>query len=183
MVFDELTGNLRKTKLQYLNFSQVQMGIVKSFLFGSRYCWAYGFAEAFGENACGLGSSVSKFRMRQQQGLIKADFPIKLFVETTLCIGVWHYRVPDRDYTIPAMMSDVLCPIADSLFEKFAEATHEHFEATDNLSMLTGQHKGFAAAKKVADEKRSKARAARQALEQHWKKHRCPGAGKTGHGG
>ena len=35
------------------------------------------------------------------------------------------------------MMSDVLCPIADSLFEKFAEATHEHFEATDNLSMLT----------------------------------------------
>jgi hypothetical protein len=26
--------------------------------------------------------------------------------------------------------------MADSLFEKFAEATHEDFEASDNLSML-----------------------------------------------
>jgi predicted metal-binding transcription factor (methanogenesis marker protein 9) len=61
----------------------------------------------------------------------------------------------------------VPCPIADSLFEKFAEATHEHFEAADNLSMLVGQHEDFAEAKKVMDEKRSKSRAACRALEQH----------------
>lgn len=78
------------------------------------------------------------------------------------------------------MISDVPCPTADSLFDKFAEATHEHFEATDNLSMLTGQHEGFADAKKVVDEMRLKARAAREALEQHWKKHRCGGASKRG---
>jgi hypothetical protein len=77
----------------------------------------------------------------------------------------------------------VPCPIADSLFEKFAEATHEHFEATGNLSMLAGQHESFAEAKKVVDEKHSKLRAARQALEQHWKKHGCRGASKTGHEG
>jgi hypothetical protein len=70
-------------------------------------------------------------------------------------------------------MSDVPCPIADSLFEKFADATHEHFEATDNLSMLTGQPEAFVEAKKAADEKRSKSRAACRALEQHWKKHGC----------
>ncbi|MFZ1975592.1 MAG: hypothetical protein WAU89_22295 [Candidatus Acidiferrales bacterium] len=161
MVFDELTGNLRKTKLQYLNFSQVQMGIVKSFLFGSRYYSGYGLADAFGENACGLRSSIGEFNTRQRQALVKTTFPIELLAGTTGCIGVWHCRVPGRDYTTPAMICDVSCPIADSLFEKFAEATHEHFEATDNLSMLTGQHEGFAAAKKVVDEKRSKARAAR----------------------
>jgi hypothetical protein len=39
----------------------------------------------------------------------------------------------------PCYHSNVPCPTADSPFEKFAEATHEHFDATDNLSMLTGQ--------------------------------------------
>jgi hypothetical protein len=77
----------------------------------------------------------------------------------------------------------VPCPIADSLFEKLAEATHEHFEAADKLSMLTGQHGGFAEAQKIVDEKRSKYRAARQGLEQHWEKHGCRGASKTGHEG
>jgi hypothetical protein len=42
MVFDELTSNLRKAELKYLNFSQVLVGIVKSFLFGSRYYSAFG---------------------------------------------------------------------------------------------------------------------------------------------
>jgi hypothetical protein len=65
MVFDELTGNLRKTKLQHLNFSQAHVGIVKSFLFSSRYYSAYGLADALGENACGLGSPVGKFSVRQ----------------------------------------------------------------------------------------------------------------------
>jgi hypothetical protein len=46
-----------------------------------------------------------------------------------------------------------------------------------------GQHGDFAEAKKVVDEKRSKSRAACRALEQHWKKHGCRGASKTGHGG
>lgn len=63
MVFDELTGNLRKAELKYLNFSQVLVGIVKSFLFGSRYY--SGLTDTLGENACGFGSSVGKFRVRQ----------------------------------------------------------------------------------------------------------------------
>ena len=37
-----------------------------------------------------------------------------------------------------AVRSFSLCPTAKELFEKFAEATHEHFEATDTLSMLAG---------------------------------------------
>ena len=159
----------------------MQVGIVKSFLFSSRYYSAFGLTETLGENARGFGSSVGKFSMRQQQALVKADFPIKLFVGPTLYMGVWHYRVPTRDYTIPAIISDVPCPTADSLVEKLAEATHEHFVVTDELAMLTGQHEAFAAAKKVVDEKHSKLRAARQALEQHWKKHGCRGVSKTGH--
>lgn len=96
---------------------------------------------------------------------------------------MWHCRVPGRNYTISAIISDVPCPIADSLFEKFAEATHEHFEATDNLSMLAGQFEAFAEAKKIVDEKRSKSRAACRALERHWKEHGCRSASKTGREG
>jgi hypothetical protein len=65
MVFDELTSNLRKAELKYLNFSQALVGIVKSFLFGSRYYSDYRLADAFRENACGFGSSVGKFSVRQ----------------------------------------------------------------------------------------------------------------------
>jgi hypothetical protein len=67
----------------------------------------------------------------------------------------------------------VLCPTYADLFEKFAKATEELYEATDKLSMLAGQHEAFAEAKKVTDEKRLKSRTARQALEQHWKEHGC----------
>jgi hypothetical protein len=65
MVFDELTSNLGKAELKYLNFSQVLVGIVKSFLFGSRYYSAFGLTDTLGENACGFGSSVGKFSVRQ----------------------------------------------------------------------------------------------------------------------
>ena len=53
-------------------------GIVKSFLFGSRYYSAFGLTDTFGENVCGFAGSVGKFSMRQQQALIKAGFPIEL---------------------------------------------------------------------------------------------------------
>ncbi|MGA7554780.1 MAG: hypothetical protein WBW54_13630, partial [Candidatus Acidiferrales bacterium] len=61
------------------------------------------------------------------------------------------------------------------LFKEFAEATHEHFVATDDLSMLTGGNKAFAEALEVANEKRLKSRSA-HALEQHWNEHGCKGA-------
>jgi hypothetical protein len=94
MVFDELTRNLRKAELEYLNFSQVLVGIVNSFLFSSRYYSAYGLADAFGENGCGFGSSVGKFCVRQQQAAVKAYFPFQLFAGTTSFTGVWHYSLP-----------------------------------------------------------------------------------------
>jgi hypothetical protein len=78
MFLDELARNLREAELKYLNFSQVLEGIVKSFLFRSGYYSAFGLTDTLGENACGFGSSVSQFRMRQQQALVKADFPIEL---------------------------------------------------------------------------------------------------------
>ena len=82
MVFDELTGNLRKAELEYLNFSQMSVGIVKSFLFRSGYYSAFGLTDTFGENATGFQSPVGNFSVRQQQALVKADFPIELFAGT-----------------------------------------------------------------------------------------------------
>jgi hypothetical protein len=66
MVFDELASNLRKAELQYLNFSQVLVGIVQSFPFSSGYYSAFGLTDTLGENACAFGSSVGKFSVREQ---------------------------------------------------------------------------------------------------------------------
>jgi hypothetical protein len=70
----------------------------------------------------------------------------------------------------------VPCRIANELFEEFAEATHEHWVATDDLSMLAGHrvaNEAFAEALKVANKKRLKSRTARHALEQHREEHGC----------
>lgn len=67
------------------------------------------------------------------------------------------------------------CPTADELFEEFAEATHQHVEAAQDLSTLTGQHEAFAEALKIANEKRLKSREARLALQRHLEEHRCRG--------
>jgi hypothetical protein len=65
------------------------------------------------------------------------------------------------------------CLIAYTLFQEYAKATIDYFEATDNLAMLVGQHDDFAEAKKHTDRTHTKCRAARLALEQHWKEHGC----------
>ncbi len=49
----------------------------------------------------------------------------------------------------------------------------EHFQATDKLAVLVGQHEKFAETKKHADELSAKCRATRETLEQHWKEHGC----------
>ena len=66
MFLDELTSNLRKAQLIYLNFSQVLVGIVQSFLFSSGCYSAFGLTDTLGENACGFRSSVGEFSVRQQ---------------------------------------------------------------------------------------------------------------------
>jgi hypothetical protein len=48
-----------------LNFSQVLMGIVKSFPFRRRNDSARGLTGTLGENASGFGSSVGKVSARQ----------------------------------------------------------------------------------------------------------------------
>jgi hypothetical protein len=65
------------------------------------------------------------------------------------------------------------CRTANELFEEFAEATQEHFEATEDLSMLIGCHEAFAEALKVVNEKRLTSCAACRALERHWEEHGC----------
>jgi hypothetical protein len=64
------------------------------------------------------------------------------------------------------------CLIAYTLFQDYAKATIDYFEATDNLAMLVGQHDNFAEAKKHTDRTHTKCRAARPspraALERTW---------------
>ena len=65
------------------------------------------------------------------------------------------------------------CATAHTLFDDYSNATMEFFEATDRLSVLVGQHEEFAEAKKQSDQKHTKCRIARRALEQHWEEHGC----------
>ena len=41
------------------------------------------------------------------------------------------------------------CPAAQALFEDYAQAAMEHFEATDTLSNLVGQHGLFEERKEI----------------------------------
>jgi hypothetical protein len=77
-----------------------------------------------------------------------------------------------RSRPLPEGMRDSTpCPIADSLFEKFAASLY----LPDRMRVFGRQE----------DRGRevSKSDAARQALEQHWKKHGCRDVSKTGHAG
>jgi hypothetical protein len=62
----------------------------------------------------------------------------------------------------------MVCPTAKVLFENYANAAMEHFEAADRLSTLVGQHGQFEEAKKYAERTHEKCSTARSALEQHW---------------
>ena len=74
------------------------------------------------------------------------------------------------------LVSSVKCPTASGLLEDYAEAVTEFSLATEALRVVAGQRGAFAEPKERADEARSKCRAARQALEQHYKEHRCRGS-------
>jgi len=45
------------------------------------------------------------------------------------------------------------CPAAQALFEDYAQAAMEHFEATDTLSNLVGQHGLFEEKGKMENER------------------------------
>jgi hypothetical protein len=152
----------------------MQVGIVKSFLFSRKYYSAFGLTDTLGENACGFGSSVGKFSVRQQQALVKANFPFKLFAGTTSFTGVGHYSLPAASIP-PSLLpcSGMSCPTARVLFEEYSKATMEYYTATDNLPSLVGRHKEFAEAKKHTEEAHVKCLTARRTLEQRWQEHRC----------
>ena len=49
-------------------------------------------------------------------------------------------------------MVDMECPTAGALFDDYARATVEFFEATDKLGNVVGQHGKFAAEKMHAEQ-------------------------------
>jgi len=66
-----------------------------------------------------------------------------------------------------------VCPTAKILFENYANAAMEQFEAADVLATLMGQHGQFEEAKKHAEQAHEKCSIARSALEQHRAQHGC----------
>ena len=73
----------------------------------------------------------------------------------------------------PVTIFRMICPAAKVLFENYANAAREQFEAADALATLVGQHGQFEEAKKRAEQAREKCGIARLALEQHWMEHSC----------
>ncbi len=71
------------------------------------------------------------------------------------------------------LLSRMGCPAAQALFEDYAKAAMEHFEAADKLSNLVGQHGLFEEQKEDVERAHEKCSAARLALEQHRKQHSC----------
>jgi RNase P subunit RPR2 len=67
------------------------------------------------------------------------------------------------------------CPTATNLFDDYASAVTELFDASDRLANLVGQHGPFEEGKKYAEQAREKCNVARLALEQHWAQHSCRG--------
>jgi len=65
------------------------------------------------------------------------------------------------------------CPAATILFDSYARAATEYFEATDDLSNLVGRHGRFEEQQKHTERLREKCSIAHLALKQHWKEHHC----------
>ena len=65
------------------------------------------------------------------------------------------------------------CPAAQALFEDYAQAAMEHFDATDKLSNLVGQHGPFEEQREYTQQALEKYSTARLALEKHWIEHSC----------
>src|SRR5260370_39621973 len=80
-------------------------------------------------------------------------------------IGVWCQ--------LPGLALVMVCPTAKILFEKYANAAMEEFEAADALATLVGQHGQFEEAKRHAEQAHEKCSAAHMALDKHWMEHSC----------
>ena len=74
---------------------------------------------------------------------------------------------------LPVTIFRMLCPTAKALFENYANAAMEQFEAADTLATLVGQHGQFEEAKKHAERAHEKCNIARLTLEQHRAQHGC----------
>jgi hypothetical protein len=68
---------------------------------------------------------------------------------------------------------DMACLTATNLFDAYANAVMELFDATERLANLVGQHGPFEEARDRTEHARGKCVAARLALEQHWVQHGC----------
>src|SRR5258708_11088927 len=73
-----------------------------------------------------------------------------------------HFRC-----VFPVTIFRMLCPTAKVLFENYANAAREQFEAADALATLVGQHGQLEEAKKHAEQAHEKCSAAHMALEKH----------------
>jgi hypothetical protein len=67
----------------------------------------------------------------------------------------------------------MLCPTAKVLFENYANAAMEQFEAADTLATLVGQYGQFEEAKKDAERAHEECNIARLASERHRAQHGC----------
>jgi hypothetical protein len=67
------------------------------------------------------------------------------------------------------------CPTAQALFDDYASAVMELYDASETLANLVGEHRLFDEERKYAEQAREKCKMARVALEQHWTQHACRG--------
>ncbi len=68
------------------------------------------------------------------------------------------------------------CPAANALFEAFALAAVEYFDAVDKLTSFVGAHDQFVVANRYTKQASAKCRAARLTLEDHRADHKCGSA-------
>ena len=73
----------------------------------------------------------------------------------------------------PVTIFGMLCPTAKVLFENYANAAMEQFQAADALANLVGHCEQFKEAKKHAEQAHEKCNIARLALEEHRAQHGC----------
>ena len=87
---------------------------------------------------------------------------------------MFYQQIPfARVFPVPVTIFRMLCPTAKALFENYANAAMEQFEAADALATLVGQHGQFEEAKKHAEQAHAKCSIAHMALEQHRAQHGC----------
>jgi hypothetical protein len=70
-------------------------------------------------------------------------------------------------------MTETECLTGRALYEEFARATREYFDAARNLYNFVGVHEQFAASERHAEEAFRKCHTAHLALEKHRAEHNC----------